>query len=392
VRIGHIGLGVQGGSLARYTGAHPEISIVAVCDVYQPHVQKGVAASNNPEARTYLDYRDLLADPKVEAVVIATPDHWHERMLLDAVEAGKDVYCEKGWTVSVEAAKRMRAAVRKQGRVMQLGHQGRQHAAVDVARRMIADGTLGDVTLVRTGRYLNAPRGQAPYRWYGWYSHYDRPDPAQVRRDLDWERWLGTAPAIEFDDRQFWHWRCYWAYGTGQAGDLLSHELDYVQAVLGHGIPDTCNCSGMIARWKDGRETPDTWVATYQFERIGRTVLFEGMMSSSRGQTPEFVGTEARLVCNEIGQSANQFEVYADGPAYVQSRYKQPEPTFAFVPGREHARSTHMENFVRCVRTREKPWCNEDEAFIECVTFLMSVRSHLEKRMVRWDPETETIV
>lgn len=392
VRIGHIGLGVRGGNLVSYTGVHPDITVAAVCDVYKPHLQKGVQRSQNPDVKTYHDYRDLLADPAIEAVVIATPDHWHEKMLIDAVEAGKGVYCEKGWTVSVEAAKRMRTAVRKHGTTMQLGHQGRQLASHEVARRMIEAGELGDVTFVRTGRYFDAVPGAVAYRWYGDYGINERPEPKGVLDNLDWERWLGSAPKIEFDDQRFWNWRCYWDYGTGMAGDLLSHELDFVQCVLRQGIPDSCNCSGINSLWNDGREIPDTWAATYHFKNPARTVQFEGVQNSNRGQTPEFCGREGRIIFNDIGQSANRFEVYPDERAHVESRYEQPKPRFTFAPGREHTRPTLMENFVNGVRTGERTWCNEDEAFIEAVTLLMSVKSFKEQRMVHWDARKEEIV
>ncbi len=92
---------------------------------------------------------------------------------------------------------------------------------------------------------------------------------------MNWDRWLGPAPKIPWNERHFWHWRCYYAYGTGYAGDLLSHEMDFVQYLLGHGIPDNCVCSGLIALLRDDREVPDTWVATYQFEKLGRTVTFD---------------------------------------------------------------------------------------------------------------------
>ncbi|MHC4175116.1 MAG: Gfo/Idh/MocA family protein, partial [Planctomycetota bacterium] len=238
VRIAHIGTGTRGWNLIKYTGKTESAKVVAVCDVYKPHMQRGVKAANNPDIKTYNDYHDLLNDPKIEAVIIATPDHWHEQMTIDASNVGKAVYCEKGWTMSMEAAKRMRSVIRKNKTVMQLGHQGRQHPASEAAGKMIREGKLGPVTLVKTGRYVNNPVDQPVWRWYGNYSWYDRPDPAQVAKDLDWESWLGSTSDIDFNERHFWHWRCYWPYGTGQAGDLLSHELDYVQSVLEYGIPD----------------------------------------------------------------------------------------------------------------------------------------------------------
>jgi hypothetical protein len=154
-------------------------------------------------------------------------------MLIDASHAGKAVYCEKVWTESIDAAKRMRDVVRKNKTVMQLGHQGRQFAASDVGGKVIRDGKIGPVTFVKVGRYFNCAADRPVWRWYGYYNWNDRPDPMQVAKDLDWEKWLGASPKIDFKERHFWHWRCYWQYGTGQAGDLLSHEMDYVQCVLG---------------------------------------------------------------------------------------------------------------------------------------------------------------
>lgn len=392
VRLGHIGTGVRGGQLVRFAGSRNTAKVVAVCDVYKPHLRNAVARSNNPDVKAYHDYRNLLADPNVEAVVIATPDHWHEKMVLDAVAAGKDIFCEKGWAMSIAEAKRMREAVRQKGIVMQLGHQGREHVAGKIAGDRIREGAIGEVTLVNTGRYFNGTWDRVPWRWYGWYSNWERPDPEQVRRDVDWESWLGPAPKIEWNERHFWHWRCYWAYGTGQAGDLLSHELDYVQGVLRYGIPESCVCTGHNAFWKDDRETPDTWMATYVFEDKNCTVSFEGCMSSRRGQPPEFIGRDGRIVFNRIGQDATRFEQYGDENAWRMSNESRLDPVEYFAPGREHRQRDHMDDFLHCVRTREKPRCDEDESFIETAVYMMSVKSYFEKRQVRWDKENEEIV
>lgn len=391
VRVGHIGLGTRGWDLIKYTGSVAGAKVVAVCDVYKPHLERGVAASGNPGVTQYRDYRDLLADPKVEAVVIATPDHWHEQMVLDAVAAGKAIYCEKGLTMSVEAAKRMREAVLKNNTVFQLGHQGRQYPATAEAGRLIREGALGPVTLIHTGRYFNGTKERAPWRWYGYYNVYDRPDPAQVIKDLDWEAWLGPAPHIDFNEQHFWHWRCYWAYGSGQAGDLLSHELDHVQTVLGWGIPDSCSCTGFNAYYRDGRETPDTWAAAYTFEKQDCTLTFEGCMNSGREQSPEYIGKDGRLIFNAIGQDANTFFVYPDSPAFQHmDRFR--EPKFVYDAANAPQWPTHMNDFLQCVRTGEQPKCNIHEAFIEVVTYLMSVTSYHQKRQVRWDPATEQMV
>lgn len=392
VRVGHIGTGTRGWSLIRGAGASESAKVMAVCDVYKPHVERGVKAARNDDVKTYGDYRDLLADESIEAVVIATPDHWHEQMVLDAVAAGKAVYCEKGLTMSVDSAKRMRAAVRKANAVFQLGHQGRQLPAYEAAGKSIGDGEIGPVTLIKTGRYFNGTRDRAPWRWYGWYSEYKRPDPRQVIADLDWQKWLGPAPSIDFNERHFWHWRCYWPYGTGQAGDLLSHELDQVQCTLGWGIPDTCMCLGHNAHYHDDREVPDTWLANYTFEKHNCSLTFEGCMNSGRQQPPEYVGKNGRIIFNAIGQSASRFYVYDDGPAYPHMGREPMEPRYSYDPGTGPRWPNHMENFLECVRTGDKPRCHIDEAFIEVVSYLMSVASYCEKRLVRWDAQNEQIV
>lgn len=392
VRVAQIGVGTRGMNLIRVVGSKPSCKVLAICDVYKPHLERGIPLCGNPDVQIFSDYRKMLNDPKIEAVIIATPDHWHEKMLLDCIAAGKDVYCEKGWTTSIGAAKRMRAAVKKARAVMQLGHQGRQFAAAEEGGRMIEEGAIGDVTLIKTGRFFNGTAESPPWRWYGNYSNFERPDPKQVIKNLDWEAWLGDCPQIDFNERHFWHWRCYWPYGTGQCGDLLSHELDQVQTVLKCGIPDTCTSQGRVNFWKDDREVPDTWQSTFVFEAKNGMVTYEGSQCSRRGQTPEYIGTNGRLIYNAIGQNATQFEIYPDEKDHQIAGRKQLQPTHFFAPGKEHRRPDHMQDFLNCVRTRKQPACNEDEAFIETAVIMMAIESYRQKREVRWDAKEEKIV
>jgi predicted dehydrogenase len=245
---------------------------------------------------------------------------------------------------------------------------------------------LGPITLVRTGRFMCSDPAHPMWRWYGYYGQWNRPDPVQVVKEVNWELWLGSAPKIPWNERHFWHWRCYWAYGTGQAGDLLSHEMDFVQYLLGHGIPDTCYCAGLNALLTDDRETPDTWIATYQFEKSNRSVTFTGSMNSDAEQPVEICGQEATLRFDGIAHDATSFKVI---PAKFNERKDLPK---MYLPGKTPQQPNHLEDFFSCVRSRKQPKCNVDEAFIETATYLMSVESYNQKRQVRWDPETETIV
>jgi predicted dehydrogenase len=386
IGVGCIGLGTRGGDLLNVLAGTPNVKVLAVCDVYGPHRQKGIEQSLNPDVKAYADYRELLANPSVDAVVIATPDHWHCPMVLDAVSAGKDIYCEKGFTRTLAEAKRTRDALKASKVVFQLGHHARQATCALQAKELIAQGLLGPITLVRTGRFKSLEPEHANWRWYGYYDQWRRPDPAQVLKDLDWDRWLGSAPKIPWNERHFWHWRCYYAYGTGYAGDLLSHEMDFVQYLLGHGIPDNCVCSGQIALLRDDREVPDTWITTYEFEKLGRTVTFEGSMNTSDNQPVTICGRDATLRFDDIAHNVTKFEII---PAGWNQKADLPK---GYERGKTPEQPNHLVDWLNCIRSRGTPKCSTDEAFIETATFLMSLKAQQERRMVRWDAVREEIV
>jgi len=399
--VGHIGFGVRGGELIQQVAGTKTregiegTKVVACCDVYKPHLQKGVERSNNPSVRTYLDYKELLADRAVDAVVIAVPDHWHSRMVIDAANAGKHIYIEKCWTRTISEAKAMLAAVKKNKVTMQLGHNGRESTAAVQAIEVVKSGVLGPITFVRTGTFRNRELGKDEWRWFGGYNQFEKPDLAQVKSDVDWKRWLGPAPARDFDFERFWHWRCYWDYGTGIAGDLLSHSFDFAQYILGYGIPDTCACSGQIGLLKDGREAPDIWNVTYEYLQRGCTLTYASTFNSAEfGQELEIRGKDAILKWGE----RDNFEVY---PERASKRYKPDiekgkieagKPFLKFDPAKTPAQPSHMQDFFNCIRSGKKPKDNEDEAFVEAVTCIMSVIAYNEKRMVRWDLQKQEVV
>ncbi len=386
IGVGGIGLGTRGGDLINAVVHAPNVKVVAVSDVYGPHRLKGVQRSLNPEVKAYLDYRELLADPKVDAVVIAAPDHWHCQMVLDAAKAGKDIYCEKGFARTLPEAKLMRDALRKSRVVFQLGHHARQATCALQAKELIAQNVLGPITLVRTGRFKPSEPAHPNWRWYGYYEQWERPDPARVQKEVDWDLWLGPAPKIPWNERHFWHWRCYYAYGTGYAGDLLSHEMDFVQYLLGHGIPDSCVCSGVNALLHDDREVPDTWAATYEFEKPGRTVIFTGSMNSTANQPVELCGRDATLRFDGIAHDVTTFEIE------LAPHNRKADMPKGYERGKTPAQPNHMGDWVNCIRSRGTPKCSTDEAFVETATFLMSLVAQQERRRVCWDAAHEQIV
>jgi len=401
IGVGQIGFGVRGGELIQQVAGTKQkagiegAKVVALCDVYKPHLQKGIDRCNNASVRTYQDYKDLIADKSVDAVIIAVPDHWHSRMVIDAANAGKDIYVEKCWTRTLPEAKAMLAAIKKNKVVMQLGHNSRESTAALQAIGVVKSGVLGPITFVRMGLFRNRELGKDEWRWFGGYSQYNRPDPAQVKADVDWQRWLGPAPAREFDFERFWHWRCYWDYGTGIAGDLLSHAFDFAQYILGYGIPDTCCCSGQVGLLKDGRECPDVWNVAYEYLKRGCTLTYACTFNSMElGQELEIRGKDALLKWEE----RDSFEVY---PERVSKRYRpeiekrtmeEGKPFLKFDPAKTPEQPSHMQDFFNCIRSRRKPKDNEDEAFIEAVTCIMSVEAFKQQRTVRWDAEKQEIV
>jgi predicted dehydrogenase len=207
-----------------------------------------------------------------------------------------------------------------------------------------------------------------------------------VEKEVQWPFWLGDTKPEPFNERHFWHWRCYWRYGTGQAGDLLSHELDFVQYLLGHGIPDTCYCTGINALLKDDREVPDTWNAIYEFENIGRTVTFSASMNATSKQPVEICGKEATLQFDGIAHDVTDFTVTA---APFNTRADLPK---RYARGKTPQQPNHLQDFFNCMRTRGTPKSNVDEAFIESATSLMSIESYKQRRQVRWDSLREEMV
>ena len=387
IGVGCIGLGTRGGDLIKAVTFVDGVKVVAVCDVYKPHLQKGVERSQNPDVKTYVDYRELLADKNVDAVVIATPDHWHspdgarrrqgrQRHLL---REGLGPHRGRG-----QADARRRSS--RAGTVFQLGHQARQATCALQAKELIARGLLGPITLVRTGRYGNLPPGQAIWRWYGYYNQFERPDPAQVAARRRLEALARPGAEIPFNERHFWHWRCYWNYGTGQAGDLLSHELDFVQYLLGYGIPDTC-----IVR-RPERPAQGRPRSARHLER--RLPVREDRLHRHLHRQHEHQRRPAGRNLRQGSHAAirrhrprRQLASPSSGSRSTSGRPAQG------LPARQDAGAAQPPGGLLQLRAQPRqPKCHVDEAFIETATYCMSVESYNRRRQVRWDPAKEEIV
>ncbi|MFC1537650.1 Gfo/Idh/MocA family protein, partial [Gemmatimonadota bacterium] len=361
--VGFIGVGVRGIQHVRDVMNIPGTKILGICDIYTGHMERALKTVNDPDVKSYIDYRELLENKDIDAVVIATPDHWHSKMTVDAANAGKDIYIEKGLTRTLAGAKAIVKAVKKNKSVLQLGHQGRSRASTARAREIWNSGILGDVSLIMMTSLDNSFEDRIHWRWYSNYGNFEIPPDADEQH-IDWQRFLGDAPQRPFDLRRYFHWRCYWDYGTGIAGDEFSHTFDGVNAVTGLGIPKTCVASGGVYYWHDDREVPDLWNVIYDYPDRSLAMTYTRNKSASgsgivQGGT-HYCGHNATLSGGSV-----YLEPYNDKNLEVIEKLREErrqqgkevgrrEAIPVDTPSRDEEQliTSHMQNFIDCVRTR----------------------------------------
>ncbi|MFO7922241.1 MAG: Gfo/Idh/MocA family oxidoreductase [Bacteroidales bacterium] len=365
LRIGIIGFGIRGEQLLRSAGfAHPElidswaeaaalnkaddrlghylnqedlnIRITGVSDIFTVHTKRaldtsanlyrtGVGGQKDRPARYYENYRDLLRADDIDAVIIATPDHWHARMAIEAAEAGKHIYLEKPLSLTVAETHDVEKAVVENNVIFQLGHQNRQIESNMKAREVIEKNILGKITKIECYTNRNSPNGAWVYDIH----------PEASERTIDWEQFIGPAPYHPFSPERFFRWRCWWDYSTGLTGDLFTHEYDAINQVMDLGIPHSAVASGGIYFFKDGRTVPDVLHVSYDYPDRELSLLYSASLASSKQRSKTFFGHDANM---EL--SANM-TVYPDRNStryqeYIEQGIVKPgTPMLAHVPGRE---------------------------------------------------------
>jgi predicted dehydrogenase len=332
IRLGAIGTGGRCRYLLATAAKLGGNEIVAVCDVYEPHRLQAKAISTS-EVSDYGDHRELLDRKDIDAVIIGTPDHWHVPILIDAVRAGKDVYCEKPVTHTLEEGEPLIAAVRESKRVIQTGTQQRSWPHYIHAKDLVTGGTLGQVTFIRTYWYQNHIANQTA-------------GPEIDLEKLDWKRFLGSAPDRPFDADQYAHWRWYWDFGGGAMTDLFVHWVDVAQWYMGDDTPGRTTASGVKALLQQ-RQTPDTMSAALTYQKA--IVEFDSaLLGYLEGGGIMFRGTKAAMRLHRTG-----FEVYEEVPRYSEA-FSIPTPTLKESSARDGTLD-HMQNFLDCIRSRATP-------------------------------------
>jgi predicted dehydrogenase len=305
--------------------------ITAVCDIYGPHREEA-REKYAPGAKDYSDYRQVLDRKDIDAVVIGTPDHWHVPITIAAMRAGKDVYCEKPVTHTLEEGTALIDAVHETKRVLQTGTQQRSWAHYAQAKELISSGELGQVTFIRTYWYQN---------------HLHKPDEPRIdRSQLDWKAFLGTASERSFDADQYAHWRWYWDFGGGAMTDLFIHWVDVAHWFMGEDMPSRATATGTKAILKE-RQTPDTISAALSY----RTCLVEfdcSLIGFIEGGGLLIRGTKGAMRLHRRG-----FTIYDEIPTYSEN-YEPPSARLE-VKSKEDGTVAHMRNFLECMSSRNTP-------------------------------------
>ena len=450
IRLGIIGYGGRGSHLVRVAGFAPpkwidellegksknpkdtryeeymelddlNLELTAVCDVFDAHANEAIAASANQKkegsnakpgkaATRYRTYQELIDSKTVDAVIIATPDHLHAPITIAAANAGIHVYVEKCMTRTIEEVYQVTDAVKNSGIVFQLGHQGRQTESYLKAKEIIDKDILGKISLIEVCTNRNDPNGAWQY---------------EIQKDanektIDWDLFTGSGPKRPFSLERFFRWRCWWDYGTGLSGDLLTHEYDAINQILGLGIPASAVASGGVYFFKDGREVPDVWQVALEYPKRDLTLLYSATLASDRNRGKVIMGHDASM------EIAENLTVYADPES---TRYKEKIesgmidtniPIYTYIPGRKNMDAVttateayfagrgllytyingrrvdttflHIKEWIDCIRTKTQPSCNIDQGFQEAISAHMATLAYREGIRVYWDEGKKEIV
>lgn len=432
LRVGLFGYGGRGMQILKALGYYDErdprasrgtaplprlesIEVTAVCDVFKPFARAARSAVEavGGSATSYDAPRAMLDAETLDAVIITTADHNHAPLAIAAMEAGVDVYVEKCMANDVAQTLALRDARTRTGRVVQVGHQGRQDRMQAMAKAIIDRGDIGEVSLVQAFVSRGGPQS-------AWIREIAR-DGNDYSPLVNWPAFLGPAPQRPFDPERFFEWRRYWDYSTGPAGDLMSHDLDKVGWIMDLGIPSRVVASGGVHTWRDGRETPDTFSASFDHPDDDVTLTYACNLSNNyHKRATLFLGTEGTM------ELSWQIRVYADKDSaryadairdgkiepstpFIQigvddgtlvaetapsSLWLQNQGLLSTVRDGEIVDTTrlHLEEFFEACRTRAQPSCGVDDAFAPTIATHMAVESYRSGRAIGWDAEHERTV
>ncbi len=374
IRIGLIGAGSRGTEILQAARRCQGVEAVAAADVYTRRLDRIKEAV--PGIQVHRDFRKLLDDKTIDAVLIATPQHLHALSFVPAIQAGKDVYQEKTMAFNLEHAKRMRKALAGSGRLVQVGIQITSGAGLPKVQELVSAGRMGVITALQTYHYRNANHG-------GWLRQIP-PDCDEAH--VDWPAFEGEAKHYSFDPQRYMNWRFYWDYDGSNVFENMVHQVGFWYKALRLGIPESVTMTA--ANYLSPKmQVPDTinlcmvqpekllfsWISMFgnDFYRETHDMLF---------------GNKGTIIHN---QADEVFYVPQDGKPLAAAHAGEVAPT-----AKQYRESTdqHMQNFFDCMRSRKEPNCPFELGFSTALACQMAVLSYREQRVVKWDRATETIV
>jgi predicted dehydrogenase len=360
LRLGLIGSGGRGRNIMRFHREDADVTVGAVCDIYEPNLERGLSEAGGG-AKAYRNYEALLDDRDIDIVVIATPEHWHHRMLLDALAAGKDVYIEKPlchtWQEGVELVR----AARESKNIVQVGMQRRSYELYHQARDLRREGRLGTVRMVRTY----------------WLNNGLSPAERTFEGPIDWQQWVGPAPAAPQDPVRFFNWRHFSDYSGGIVMDQGAHIYDAIHMIMDAGYPSAVTAAAGRTHMP-GVELPESWVVTAEYPEdflAVFTINYAAMRYPQQiDQLNAYDGDEARM---DLGREFLRVFPRTD-PETAAVNQEQPG-------GFGQATIDHVKNFLDCVRTRATPRAPVETGFQSALVVQMANLSVQLDRKVRWN-------
>lgn len=368
ITIGFIGVGARAHQVMSNVLKMPGFEVVAMCDAYTGRIERAQERAGG-KARVFRDHRELLAAPGIDAVYIGTPDHWHKDHAIAALEAGKDVYIEKPLTYTVDEGLEIIKAVKKTGRILQVGSQNISSPLQIKAREIIASGRLGQITMIRASVNRNSAGG-------AWI--YPIPPDANPQT-VNWDMFQGPAKKHPFNLERFFRWRCYEDYSGGMATDLFVHVMTTIHYVMGAQAPEMVTAAGSLYRWKGSRDVPDTLDAIMQYPE-GFTVNLSGSFNneSSGERGLQILGTDGTLTIGrnliftpEVKEEDHGWIVDSWPSSLQKAYYKDPKVIATEMPDRWDPKvidgeerwsgvgpdttTLHFENFQKAIKDRKQP-------------------------------------
>lgn len=375
LRIGVIGCGGMGtghiGHFVRNDGAFAQMvnaEITAVCDIYEPRKQRAQELSGG---KVFHDYRELIHSGLVDAVIIASPEHWHYKQALESIQAGLDVYLQKPATRSFAEIKSLRDEISKTDRVFQLGSQYMQTPAWYRAKELFQEKMLGKVTLCQTSYCRNSRDGE----W-----NYKIDDGVEPGKNLDWNAFLGPLTYVEYNPEYYFRWRKYEHFSGGIITDLLPHKIHTISYVIGPELPRYVSAVGGIYVHND-RDVADTIAVTIGFENY--TMVVAGSTCNEIGLEDLVRGHHGNLYVGGNSVRLIPERTYADDFDAIEERVE---------PAQMNGHLVHVKEWIEGIRERKQPTWNIDATYKVMTAIAMAEQAYVEKRTVRFDPVTEQVV